>query len=267
MTGNTQTLNPITGTNAYANSVYGTPQQGFWGTTGGFGTNVPFGHTTQPFQQQVPGLFNQQQVPGLFNQQQVPGQFNQQQVPGQFNPYGTQMGQTTQQPGIYGQSMNPWQGGLATQQPGFQGIQTAILQSTPPQVVNAILQTTPPQVLNTILQTTPPQVLPFILNALACQQVCQQVLQQNPQAIQGINPQAITQPFFGAMQTPQSQFGIGGFGVNQTPYGGFQPQWQQAGCVGCTPGQQQWGSTPGFQGGFGQFQPQQPWANTSYGTW
>jgi hypothetical protein len=266
MTGNTQTLNPIAGTNAYANNTYGTPQQGFWGNTGGFGTNVPFGYTAQPFQQQVPGLFNQQQVPGLFNQQQVPGLFNQQQVPGlfnqqqvptQFSPYGTLMGQTIQQPGMYVQPMNQWQNGFVNPQIGFQGVQ------------NAILQTTPQQVLNTILQTTPPQVLPFILNALACQQACQQVLQQNPQAVQGINPQSITQPFFGTMQTPQSQYGIGSFGVTQTPYAGFQQPWQQAGCVGCAPGTQQWGSTIGFQGqgGFGQFQPQQPWLNTTYGTW
>jgi hypothetical protein len=61
-------------------------------------------------------------------------------------------------------------------------------------------------------------------------------------------------------------FGIGGFGVAQTPTFGVQPQWQQASCVGCTPGQQ-WGSTIGFQGGFGQYQPQQPWVNTTYGTW
>jgi hypothetical protein len=274
MTGNTLTQNPITGTNAYANNTYGTPQ-GFWGNTGGFGANTPFGYGAQTFQQQVPGLFGQQQVPGLFNQQQVPGLFNQQQVPGlfgqqqvpgQFNPYLTQMGQTTQQPGVYGQQVNPWQGGTNTPQIGFQGIQSAILQSTPPQVLSTILQTTPPQVLSTILQTTPPQVLPFILNALACQQVCQQVLQQNPQAIQGINPQAITQPIG---QYGQGQFGIGGFGVNQTPYAGFQPQWQQAGCVGCVPGTPQWGNTMGFQGqgGFGQFQPQQPWSNTTYGTW
>jgi len=266
MTGNTLTQNPITGTNAYANNTYGTPQ-GFWGNTGGFGTNTPFGYGAQTFQQQVPGLFGQQQVPGLFNQQQVPGLFNQQQVPGQFSPYMTQLGQTTQQPGMYAQPTNTWQGGFTTPQYGLQGIQNAILQTTPPQVVNAILQTTPQQVLNTILQTTPPQVLPFILNALACQQTCQQVLQQNPQSIQGINPQAITQPFFGTMQGQQVPFGIGGFGVAQTPGFGVQPQWLQGSCVGCTPGQQQWGSGIGFQGGVGQFQPQQPWFNTTYGTW
>jgi hypothetical protein len=245
MTGNTLTLNPIAGTNAYANSAYGTPQQGFWGNTGGIGTSIPFGYATQPFQTQVPGLLNQQ-VHGLFNQQQVPGL---------FSPYGMLAAQTIQQPGVYGVPMNTWQGGFGAQQFGFQGIQ------------NAILQTTPPQVLNTILQTTPPQVLPFILNALACQQACQQVLQQNPQAVQGINPQAITQPFFATMQTPQVPYGIGAFGVAQTPYVGVQPQWLQSSCVGCTPGQQQWGSTIGFQGGFGQFQPQQPWFNTTYGTW
>ncbi len=43
MTGNTLTTNPITGTNAYAHGAYGTPQQGFWGNTGGIGGNTPFG--------------------------------------------------------------------------------------------------------------------------------------------------------------------------------------------------------------------------------
>jgi len=270
MTGNTLTQNPITGTNAYANNAYGTPQQGFWGNTGGFGTNTPFGYGAQTFQQQVPGLFGQQQIPGLFGQQQVPGLFGQQQVLGQFNPYLTQMGQTTQQPGMYAQPVNTWQGGFINPQYGFQtpqyGLQTQ--QYGVQGIQNAILQTTPPQVLNTILQTTPPQVLPFILNALACQQACQQVLQQNPQAIQGVNPQAITQPFFGTMQGSQVPFGVGGLGVTQTPTFGVQPQWLQGSCVGCTPGQQQqWGSTIGFQGGIGQFQPQQPWFNTTYGTW
>src|SRR6266849_6077858 len=100
MTGNTLTTNPITGTNAYANGAYGTPQQGFWGNTVGIGGTTPFGFGTPAFQ---------------------------------------------------------------------------------------------PQVVNPILQTTPPQVLPYILNALACQQVCQQVVAQNPQAVLGIHPQTIAQ--------------------------------------------------------------------------
>lgn len=236
MTGNTLTQNPITGATPYTNSVYGTPNQGLWGNVAGYGVNTPYGFTTPQFQTQVPNLFNQQY--------------------GTLNPLFA--GQTFQHPGTFVQPMNTWQTGFNTiPQMGFQGIQNSILQTTPPQVLNSILQTTPPQVLNTILQTTPPQVLPFILNALACQQACQQVLQQNPQAVQAINPQAITQPFVG-------QTGITGFGVN--PFVGYTPQFQGA-CVGCQPGTQQWGNTLGLQGGFGQFQPQQPWFATTYGTW
>jgi hypothetical protein len=225
MTGNTLTQNPITGATPYTNSVYGTPHQGFWGNVGGYGVTTPYGFNTPLFQTQVPTLFNQQY--------------------GTLNPLFT--GQNFQQPGMFSQPTNQWQTGFTTiPQMGFQGIQSPIL------------QTTPPQVLNTILQTTPPQVLPFILNALACQQACQQVLAQNPQAVQGINPQAITQPFVG-------QVGITGFGVN--PLVGYVPQLQQGACVGCQPGTQQWGNTIGLQGGFGQFQPQQPWFATTYGTW
>jgi hypothetical protein len=224
MTGNTLTQNPITGATAYTNSVYGTPNQGFWGNVAGYGVNTPYGFTTPQFQTQVPTLFNQQY--------------------GTLNPLFT--GQTFQQLGAFTHPMNQWQTGFTTiPQMGLPGIQSPIL------------QTTPPQVLNTILQTTPPQVLPFILNALACQQACQQVLQQNPQAVQAINPQAITQPFVG-------QTGITGFGVN--PFVGYVPQFQGA-CVGCQPGTQQWGNTIGLQGGFTQFQPQQPWFNTTFGTW
>ena len=69
--------------------------------------------------------------------------------------------------------------------------------------------------VNTILQTCPPQVLPYILNALACQQACQQVLEQNPQSVLGINPQAITHPFAGtAIPSPI------GFGFHRTPFAG-----------------------------------------------
>src|SRR5712691_2421020 len=162
MTGNTQTLNPMTGTNAYANGAYGTTQPGFWGSS--FGGNTPSVFGTQAFQTQVPM--------------------------NQLNPFTSPLIQ--QQPGLFGQPTLQWQTGfnnpLATSQ-----WQTG---SNSPQIIsqailNAALQNTPPQVINTILQTTPPHVLPYILNALACQQVCQQVLAQNPQAIQSINPQAI----------------------------------------------------------------------------
>jgi len=235
MTGNTLTQNPITGTNAYANNTYGTPQQGFWGNAGGYG------FTTPQFQQQVPTLFTQQY--------------------GTVNPLFT----PTMQTGIVGQPQNQWQGGFATTPHfGFQGIQTPVQQTVPQQVLNTIQQTVPQQVLNTILQTTPPQVLPFILNALACQQACQQVLSQNPQAMQTINPQTITQPFLNTQQPLMGQFGTS-YGV--TPFVGFQPQLQQGACVGCLPGTQQWGNTIGFQGGFGQVQPQQPWIASTYGTW
>jgi hypothetical protein len=258
MTGNTLTQNPITGTNAYANPAYGTPQQGFWGNTGGFGTSALFGLNT-PTLQQVPSLFNQ--------------------IGAVTPPFA---GQTFQQPGMVGQTVNPWQYGFTptgqvglqgiTGQLGFQGIQNPIMQAG--QVVNPLLQAVPPQVLNTILQTCPPQVLPYILNALAAQQACQQVLLQNPQAMQAINPLTITQPFvnttqpfLNTTQPFQGQFGITGYGVSQTPFVGFQPQYQQGACVGCTPGVGQWGNTVGFQGGFGQIQPQQPWFATTYGTW
>src|SRR4051794_39968901 len=143
MTGNTLTQNPITGTNAYANSAYGTPQQGFWGNAGGYG------FTTPQFQQ----------VPNLFTQQY-----------GTANPLFTPMMQT----GIVGQPVNQWQTGFGTTPHfGFQAIQSPVLQPPPQKVLNTILQTTPQQVLNPILQPPPPQVLPFILNALACQQACQ----------------------------------------------------------------------------------------------
>src|SRR6266542_5215645 len=163
MTGNTLTQNPITGANAYTNSVYGTPQQGFWGNAGGIGTS-PIGYTNPLFQTQVPNLYTQQ--------------FG--------TTYPQFAAQTLQQPNLVGQTVNPWQTGLTSiPQFGYQSFQNPTLQSIPSPVLNSILQTTPAQVLNTILQTTPPQVLPFILNALACQQVCQQVLAQNPQAVQG----------------------------------------------------------------------------------
>ena len=171
--------------------------------------------------------------------------------------------------------------------------QTGIVSNLPFALQNTLhtaLQTTPPQVVNTILQTTPPQVLPYILNALACQQACQQVLAQNPQAVLGIHPQTITQPFLGYGTTNQGQVGfgsIGGFVSAQNPFGvgytqnpfvggyntnpfqvGFQPQvMQPGGCAGCTPGVQQWVPNMAFQGGFGQIVPQQPWFNTTYGTW
>jgi len=244
MTGNTLTTNPITGTNAYANGAYGTPQQGFWGNTGGIGGSTPFGFGTQAFQPQVTNPINT------------------------LNPFTPQM---VQQPGFVGQT-TPWQTGFTTQQYGLQGAAQTILQNTPPQVLNSILQTTPPQVVNTILQTTPPQVLPYILNALACQQACQQVLAQNPQAVLGIQAQMTGQPFVGFGTTNQGQIGftpIGGVGYTTIPtVGGYQAQMGQPGaCVGCTPGTQQWVPTAGFQGGFGQVVPQQPWFNTTYGTW
>jgi len=237
MTGNTLTQNPITGTNAYANGAYGTTQPGFWGSSIGGYTPTVFG--TQAFQTQVPM--------------------------NQLNPFTTPLLQ--QQPSLFGQA-SQWQTGFNNPQITSQAI------------LNAALQTTPPQVINTVLQTTPPQVLPYILNALACQQVCQQVLAQNPQAIQSINPQTIGQPFFGAGLTSQGQYGfggtIGGVGFNTQPFvGGYQGQTVpqqflqgQGNCVGCAPGMQQWvPNSVGFQGGFGQVVPQQPWFNTTYGTW
>jgi len=266
MTGNTQTLNPMTGTNAYANGAYGTTQPGFWGSS----TPTVFG--TQAFQTQVP--MNQlnpftssliQQQPGLFGQP-------------------TQQWQTG-----FGQPSLQWQTGFNSPQIASQAILNAALQTTSPQVINAALQNTPPQVINTVLQTTPPQVLPYILNALACQQVCQQVLQQNPQAIQTIAQQGINQPLFGYGTTSQGQYGfggtIGGVGFNQVPFvnsyqgqtvpqqflqGQTVPQQflQGQNCAGCAPGMQQWApNSVGFQGSFGQVVPQQPWFNTTYGTW
>lgn len=255
MTGNTLTLNPMTGTNAYANGAYGTTQPGFWGSSFG----------TQAFQTQVPM--------------------------NQLNPFTSSLIQ--QQPGLFGQPTQQWQTGFGQPtlqslqwQTGFnnpqitsQAILNAALQTCPPQVINAALQTTPPQVINTVLQTCPPQVLPYILNALACQQVCQQVLQQSPQAIQAISQQGINQPLFGYGTTSQGQYGfggtIGGLGFNTVPFvGGYQGQTvpqqflQGQNCAGCAPGTQQWvPNGVGFQGGFGQFTPQQPWFNTTYGTW
>jgi hypothetical protein len=263
MTGNTLTQNPITGTNAYANGAYGTTQPGFWGNS--FGGSTPTGFGTQTFQNQVPmNTLNPFTTPLIQQQPSFLGQttpwqtgFNTPQV---TSPWQT--GFNTQQ------LTSPWQTGLNTQQVTSQAI------------LNAALQTTPPQVINTILQTTPPQVLGYILNALACQQVCQQVLQQNPQTIQAINQQTTTQPYLGYNTTNQGQYGfggtIGGQGFTQVPFvGGYQGQTVpqqflqgQGNCVGCTPGMQQlMPNTVGFQGSFGQVLPQQPWFNTTYGTW
>jgi len=255
MTGTTPTMNPMTGLNAYANGGYNQqPFQGFWGS--GFGGNTPFGFGTQAYQ---PGVTN---PISNFSQQ-----YTQPFTP-QFTP------QSIQQPGISGQQF----GGFGQQTGQWQtGIPQMALQS----VLNTVLQTTPPQIVNTILQTTPPQVLPYVLDALACQQTCQQVLAQNPQVVQGINPQAIVHPLLSSFQG-QGQMGFGGIGAGRTPFGGgFQaqglPQYLQQACVGCAPGQQQWQPNAGFQGqqggfqgqqgGFGQFTPQQPWLNTTYGTW
>jgi hypothetical protein len=92
----------------------------------------------------------------------------------------------------------------------------------------------------------------------------------------GIHPQTITQPFLGFGATNQGQFGFGaisGLGSNTIPFvAGFQPQtvpqlMQSGACVGCPPGMQQLVPTTTFQGGFGQVLPQQPWFNTTYGTW
>jgi len=230
MTGNTLTTNPITGTNAYTNGAFGTTPQGFWGSTGSISGITPYGFNTSAFQPQG--------MNPIYTQ----------------NPYTTPMIQTT---GFVGQT-TPWQNGIVTNLPF--GLQNTL---------QSVLQTTPPQVVNTILQTTPPQVLPYILNALACQQACQQVLAQNPQAVLGVLPQTITQPFFGYGTTNQGTIGFGTPGYNTIPFvGGFQslPVMQQ-GCVGCTPGTQQWNPAAAFQGGFGQVVPQQPWLNTVYGTW
>jgi hypothetical protein len=275
MTGNTLTTNPLTGTNAYVNGAYGTPPQGFWGNTVGIAGPTPFGFATPAFQPQVVNPINTLYPINPMNPLNPMNT---------LNPFTSPM---VQQPGFVAQT-TPWQTGFTTPQYGLQGtvpailpttpqhVLNTILQTTPPQVLNAILQTTPPQVVNTILQTTPPQVLPYILNALACQQACQQVLAQNPQAVLGIHPQTITQPFLGYGTTNQGQFGfspIGGFGYTTTPIvGGLQPMtvpqlMPAAACVGCAPGMQQWVPTAAFQGGFGQVVPQQPWFNTTYGTW
>jgi len=253
MTGNTLTTNPITGTNAYAHGAYGTPQPGFWGNTGGIGAPTPFGVGTPAFQPQVLNPISQS------------------------NPFTPPM---IPQPAFIGQPTTPWQAAFVpTPQVGLQG------------VLQTILQTTPPQVVNTILQTTPPQVLPYVLNALACQQACQQVLAQNPHAVLGIHPQ----PFPGYATTTQGPTGfgaIGGFGYNTIPFvagyqpqtvggfgynpipfvAGYQPQtvpqlMQQGALVGYTPGMQAWVPTTALQTGFGQVQPQQPWFATTYGTW
>ena len=69
---------------------------------------------------------------------------------------------------------------------------------------------------------------------------------------------------------------IGGLGFNTVPFaGGYQGQTVpqqflqgQGNCVGCAPGMQQLvPNSVAFQGGFGQVLPQQPWFNTTYGTW
>jgi len=171
MTGNVLTTNPVTGTTAYANGAYGIPQQGFWGNPTGFGVNTPVTFGTPVYQPQ-----------GTYPIHTIG-------TAGGFIP------QTVQTPGFLGQTIGHTQGGfITTPQVGIQGL------------INSALQTTPPEVLNTILQTTHPQVLPYILNALACQQVCQQVLAQNPQAVLSINPQAITQPFFQPSDEPGAGF-------------------------------------------------------------
>jgi len=259
MTGNTLTTNPISGTNAYANGAYGASQPGFWGNTGGVGGSTPFGFGTTAYQPQVMNPIN---MVNPFNQ---------------VTPFTPQI---IQQPGFVAQTTTPWQTGYVSnpsfgfqgmQQGGLQGTLQSGLQGTTQQVLNTILQTTPAQVVNTILQTTPPQVLPYILNALACQQACQQVLAQNPQAVQGINPQTITQPFLGYGTTNQGQIGFGPVGYNTVPFvGGYASQalpLMQQSCVGCQPGMQQWTPTAAFQNGFNQVLPQQPWFNTTYGTW
>jgi hypothetical protein len=245
MTGNTLTLNPITGTNAFTNSAFGTPQQGFWGNVGGFGGNTPFGIGTPVFQTPVTTPINA------------------------YTPF---VGQTIPQTGLINQPGFQWQGGFNTvPQVGFQAVSTTVPQGILNTVPQGILNTVPQGILNTILQTTPPQVLPFVLNALACQQACQQVLAQNPQAIHGINPQAITQPFLAAGMTNQGLVGFGvnpvGFGVNSIPFVGGQPQLLAQGvCAGCPSNLQPWGVNT-FQGGFGLTQPVQPWVNPTFGTW
>jgi len=245
MTGNVLTTNPVTGTTAYANGAYGIPQQGFWGNPTGFGVNTPVTFGTPVYQPQ-----------GTYPIHTIG-------TAGGFIP------QTVQTPGFLGQTIGHAQGGfITTPQVGIQGL------------INSALQTTPPEVLNTILQTTHPQVLPYILNALACQQVCQQVLAQNPQAVLSINPQAITQPFFGSPLTNPAQALFGnttGFGVTTPFMTVAQAQmtpFQQAACVGCGPTGAQWVPTATYRFGAAQVVPvvpqvvpQQTWLNTPYGTW
>jgi hypothetical protein len=222
MTGNTLTMNPITGQNPYATSAYGPTGQGFWGSTGGFG-GTPFGFVPQSFQTQFPYPISQI---GSFTPQ--------------FHP------QAIQQPGLFNQVVPQWQTGFGVNpQMAFQSVLAQAQQCCPPEVLNAVLQ------------TTPPQVLPYVLNALACQQVCEQVLQQNPQAVQAINPQVITQPF----QTLTNRQGIGGFGTIGQPFvGGYQP------IVGFQPWTQRpWAQNQGILSGLGQVQ--QPAFANAFGTW
>jgi len=266
MTGNVLTTNPLTGATAYANGAYGTPQQGYWGNNTGFGVNTPVNFGTPVYQQQ--------QTPGTYPINTI----------GTIGGFATQFIPQTvqQQPSFLGQTIGHQQGGFITTTPqfGIQAAQQVAAQQAANQqaaiqsLINSAQQTTPQQVLNTILQTTPPQVLPYILNALACQQACQQVLAENPQAVLSINPQTITQPFFGTQQTNQGQAQFGqttGFGV-ATPFTtGFQTQltpFQQAACVGCGPNGAQWVPTATNRFGTTQVVPQQQaWVNTPYGTW
>jgi len=242
MTGNVLTTNPLTGTTAYANGAYGTPQQGVWGNTTGFGVNTPTNFGTPVYQTTGTYPINTIGTAGGFTTQFIP--------------------QTVQQPGFLGQTIGQ-QGGFINTTPQF-GVQG---------LIHSAQQTTPPQVLATILQTTPPQVLPYILNALACQQACQQVLAENQQAVLGINPQAITQPFFANAQANQAQALFGqtaGFGVANPFTAGLQAQmtpFQQAACVGCGPTGAQWVPTVATRFGTTQVVPQQAWINTPYGTW
>jgi len=243
-------MNPVTGTTAYANGAYGTPQQGFWGNTPGFGVNTPVNFGTPVYQNQGTYPISPIGTVGGFTSQFIP--------------------QTVQQPGFLGQTIGHTQGGfITTPQFGIQNTPQFGIQG----LLNSALQTTPPQILNAILQTTPPEVLPYILNALACQQACQQVLAQNPQAVLSINPQAITQPFLGSPLANQAQALFGntvGFGV-ATPFTtGYQTQMtplQQAACVGCGPSGAQWVPTVTNRFGATQVVPQQTWFNTPYGTW
>ena len=71
--------------------------------------------------------------------------------------------QMGQQPGIFGQGQQipQWQAGAV---------------GNPQMALQGALQCCPPEVVSAIVQTCPPQVLPYVLNALACQQACTQVL-------------------------------------------------------------------------------------------